>query len=76
MSWGAQSRSEDAKTPGVAGVRSDKPELGSCPVQPYLLSALCALHAMFAIFDFLSSVSGSSVAYYYAGFRGWGGWCV
>jgi hypothetical protein len=36
MSWGAQNRSKDAKTPSVAGVRSDKPELGSCPVQPYL----------------------------------------
>ena len=35
MSWGAQNRSEDAKTPGVAGVRSDKPEPVSCPVQPY-----------------------------------------
>jgi hypothetical protein len=38
MSWGAQNRSEDAKTPGVAGVRSDKPEPVSCPVQPYVLS--------------------------------------
>ena len=27
MSWGAQNRPEDAKTPSVAGVRSDKPEL-------------------------------------------------
>ena len=35
MSWGAQNRSKDAKTPSVAGVRSDKPELGCCPVQPY-----------------------------------------
>jgi hypothetical protein len=37
MSWGAQNRSEDAKTPGVAGVRSDKPEPGCCPIQPYML---------------------------------------
>jgi hypothetical protein len=36
MSWGAQNRSKDAKTPGVAGVRSDKPEPVSCPVQPYV----------------------------------------
>ena len=35
MSWGAQNRSKDAKTPSVAGVRSDKPELDRCPVQPY-----------------------------------------
>jgi hypothetical protein len=35
MSWGAQNRSEDAKTPGVAGVRSEKPELDRCPIQPY-----------------------------------------
>jgi hypothetical protein len=36
MSWGAQNRSEDAKTPGVAGVRSEKPELDRCPIQPYV----------------------------------------
>jgi hypothetical protein len=41
MSWGAQSRSEDAKTPGVAGVRSDKPEPVSCPVQPYVRACVC-----------------------------------
>jgi hypothetical protein len=35
MSWGAQNRSKDAKTPSVAGVRSQKPELDCCPVQPY-----------------------------------------
>jgi hypothetical protein len=35
MSWGAQNRSKDAKTPSVAGVRSDKPELDCCPIQPY-----------------------------------------
>jgi hypothetical protein len=35
MSWGAQNRSKDAKTPSVAGGRSKKPELGCCPIQPY-----------------------------------------
>ena len=36
MSWGAQSRSEDAKTPSVAGGRSEKPEPDPCPIQPYM----------------------------------------
>jgi hypothetical protein len=36
MSWGAQNRSKDAKTPSVAGVRSQKPEPDCCPVQPYM----------------------------------------
>jgi hypothetical protein len=36
MSWRAQSRSKDAKTPSAAGVRSQKPELGCCPIQPYI----------------------------------------
>jgi hypothetical protein len=35
MSWGAQNRSEDAKTPSGSRGRSDKPELGLWPVQPY-----------------------------------------
>jgi hypothetical protein len=35
MSWGAQNRSKDAKTPSVAGVWSKNPELDCCPVQPY-----------------------------------------
>jgi hypothetical protein len=35
MSWRAQNRSKDAKTPSAAGVRSQKPELDCCPVQPY-----------------------------------------
>jgi hypothetical protein len=35
MSWGAQNRSKDAKNPSVAGVRSQKPEPGLWPVQPY-----------------------------------------
>jgi hypothetical protein len=39
MSWGAQNRSEDAKTPSVAGVWSKKPEPASCPIQPYLNGA-------------------------------------
>jgi hypothetical protein len=34
MSWGAQSRSEDAKPPSVGRGRSEKPELGCRPVQP------------------------------------------
>jgi hypothetical protein len=42
MSWGAQNRSEDAKTPSVAGGRSDKPEPVSWPVQPYgIASTIC-----------------------------------
>jgi hypothetical protein len=36
MSWKAPNRSKDAKTPSVAGVRSQKPELDCCPVQPYI----------------------------------------
>jgi hypothetical protein len=36
MSWGSQNRSEDAKTPSGSRGRSDKPELGLWPVQPYL----------------------------------------
>jgi hypothetical protein len=39
MSWRAQSRSKDASTPSVAGVWSDKPEPGRCPVQPYSIPA-------------------------------------
>ena len=35
MSWGAQNRSKDAKTPSVGRAMSDKPELDRCPVQPY-----------------------------------------
>jgi hypothetical protein len=35
MSWRAQNRSKDAKTPSAAGVWSKKPELDYCPVQPY-----------------------------------------
>jgi hypothetical protein len=36
MSWGAQNRSKDAKTPSAGRAMSKKPELGCCPVQPYL----------------------------------------
>ena len=36
MTWGAQNRSEDAKTPSVAGGRSEKPELDLWPIQPYV----------------------------------------
>jgi hypothetical protein len=35
MSWRAQNRSEDAKTPSAGRGMSEKPELGCCPVQPY-----------------------------------------
>jgi hypothetical protein len=35
MSRRAQNWSKDAKTPSAAGVRSQKPELDCCPVQPY-----------------------------------------
>jgi hypothetical protein len=35
MSWGAQNRSKDAKTPSAGRAMSEKPELDSWPVQPY-----------------------------------------
>ena len=35
MSWGAQNRSADAKTPSTPRGWSDKPEPGLWPVQPY-----------------------------------------
>jgi hypothetical protein len=35
MSWGAQSRSKDAKTPSAGRAMSEKPELDRCPIQPY-----------------------------------------
>jgi hypothetical protein len=35
MSWRAQSRSKDAKTPSVALALSEKPELDLWPVQQY-----------------------------------------
>ena len=35
MSWGAQSRSKDAKTPSAGLAMSKKPEPGLWPVQPY-----------------------------------------
>jgi hypothetical protein len=34
MSWGAQSRSKDAKTPSAGRGMSENPELDCCPVQP------------------------------------------
>jgi hypothetical protein len=36
MSWGAQNRFKDAKTPSGSRGRSKNPELGCCPIQPYL----------------------------------------
>ena len=35
MSWRAQSRYKDAKTPSVGRGMSEKPELGLWPIQPY-----------------------------------------
>jgi hypothetical protein len=35
MSWGAQNRSKDAKTPSAAHGRSKKPEPDSWSIQPY-----------------------------------------
>ena len=35
MSWRAQNRSKDAKTPSAGRGMSQKPELDCCPVQPY-----------------------------------------
>jgi hypothetical protein len=37
MSWGAQNRSKDAKTPSGSRGRSEKPELDRCPVQQYVV---------------------------------------
>jgi hypothetical protein len=39
MSWGAQNRSEDAKTPSGSRGRSQKPEPDCCPIQPYRRAA-------------------------------------
>jgi hypothetical protein len=39
MSWGAQTRSKDAKTPSVGLAMSENPEPDSCPVQPCALLA-------------------------------------
>ena len=36
MSWGAQNRSKDAKTPSAGRGMSEKPELDCRPVQPYV----------------------------------------
>jgi hypothetical protein len=36
MSWGAQSRFKDAKTPSVGLAMSENPEPDCCPVQPYM----------------------------------------
>jgi hypothetical protein len=36
MSWRAQNRSKDAKTPSVALAMSKNPEPDCCPVQPYI----------------------------------------
>jgi hypothetical protein len=36
MSWGAQNRSKDAKTPSAGRVMSRNPKLALCGIQPYL----------------------------------------
>jgi hypothetical protein len=41
MSWGAQSRSKDAKTPSTPRGRSEKPEPDCRPVQPYAVLIHC-----------------------------------
>jgi hypothetical protein len=43
MSWGAQNRSKDAKTPSSSRGRSDKPEPDRCPVQPYISAYISAI---------------------------------
>jgi hypothetical protein len=40
MSWGAQNRSKDAKTPSVGRGMSEKPEPGLWPVHPYIVHAV------------------------------------
>jgi hypothetical protein len=51
MSWGAQNRSKDAKTPSTPRGRSENPEPDCCPVQPqdifsYFLFLAPKLHAL------------------------------
>jgi hypothetical protein len=46
MSWGAQNRSKDAKTPSVARVLSENPELDLWPIQPYMEERMELLQAM------------------------------
>jgi hypothetical protein len=41
MSWRAQNRSKDAKTPSGSRGRSQKPELDCCPVQPWGMPLEC-----------------------------------
>jgi hypothetical protein len=51
MSWRAQTRSKDAKTPSGSRGRSDKPEPDCCPIQQYvraLGSPLCPLGHLFS----------------------------
>jgi hypothetical protein len=40
MSWGAQNRSKDAKTPSGPRAMSRKPKLALCGIQRYLLTSL------------------------------------
>jgi hypothetical protein len=47
MSWGAQNRSKDAKTPSAGLAMLIKPEPVSCPVQPYPPSS--ALRYMYQV---------------------------
>ena len=46
MSWRAQNRSKDAKTPSVGLAMSQKPELDLWPVQPYCILAIYWLLAI------------------------------
>jgi hypothetical protein len=36
VSWGAQNRSKDAKTPSAGPAMSEKPKLALCGIQPYV----------------------------------------
>ena len=61
MSWGAQNRSKDEKTPSVGRVMSEKPEPDCCPVQPYgMVPSLDGKGAMSYHFAGMDSLEGSS----------------
>jgi hypothetical protein len=51
MSWGAQNRSEDAKTPSAGPAMSENPEPGLWPVQPYLHSHTRTMRATHGLTD-------------------------
>ena len=57
MSWRAQNRSKDAKTPSVAGVWSQNPEPDCCPIQPYHVLDTTSLDTMSLDITSLDTIS-------------------